>query len=719
MRTNRGRGILAAAAVAATMLPPAFGIELIDFAKTDLVRSLEGSARTLALVEKDETDRQALEVVFSAASDWPSLTVPVGAMAAGPDWSAHTHLLVTAEPMGAEPLKLFVSVRSSETDKTSGSILLPAGKRTTLYMPLSSQSNADIFGMSIQPPLFEDGDGRVHRRLSPWTHKADVKNVESIHMFLARPKVDHTMRLHSVELVTRRYEKKPMLDRFGQRLDRDWPGKLHDEAELEKRRLAELADWERHPGIPGYNKYGGWADGPTLRATGRFYVTKHEGKWWLVDPTGHLFLSTGLDCIRETGFTITKNREHFFEWLPKKGDPEYKHHRNYRGGSMNFLGLNRERRHGEGFMKNFVDVAIRRQLSWGFTTIGDWAHDEVLDRSELPFTAHVWCSDGWLETGTSEKAGLSFPKEIPDPFHPAYVPALRKMLRKYVKHKDNPYFLGVFVENEINWISGDGAYQGLDTHKRVTTSVLESDRESPLRTKLIEKIREDFAAVAAFNEAFGTELASPADLDKPVVLSDVQQKHAQEVLDRYDYWIAEAYYRITGEIVREMLPGVLYLGSRFHVFSTALVRAAAKHCDIVSFNMYEKTPTVRQGDEMATRYDFPMIIGEFDFLADDAGHLGRRDGKNYAGTQAGRAAAFTRYMEAMAKTSCFVGAHWFQYADQSYMGRSWDGENFNTGFVTVTDDPYPLLVKAAREFHGRMYRMRLEAPASLGRTSHP
>ena len=412
-----------------------------------------------------------------------------------------------------------------------------------------------------------------------------------------------------------------------------------------------------------------------------------------------------------TGDTITKNREHFFEWLPKEGDPEYKHHRSYRGGSMNFLSLNRERKHGESFTRNFVDVAIRRQLSWGFTTIGDWAHDDVLDRSELPFTAHVWCRAGWLEIGTSEKSGMSFPKEIPDPFHPAYVPALRKDLRRYVKHKDNPYFLGVFVENEIPWISGDGAYQGLDTHKRVTTSVLASDKESPLRAKLIERIRGDFPSIEALNKAFGTELAALADLDKPVALDNAQQKRAREVLDRYDHWIAEAYYRIAAETVREMLPGVLYLGSRFHVFSTALVRAAARHCDIVSFNVYEKTPTVRQADEMAARHDFPIIVGEFDFLADDAGHLCRRDDRKYAGTQAGRAEAFTRYMETMAKTSCFVGAHWFQYADESYLGRSWDGENFNCGFVTVTDDPYPLLVEAARQFHSRMYEMRLSAPA--------
>jgi hypothetical protein len=51
----------------------------------------------------------------------------------------------------------------------------------------------------------------------------------------------------------------------------------------------------------------------------------------------------------------------------------------------------------------------------------------------------------------------------------------------------------------------------------------------------------------------------------------------------------------------------------------------------------------------------------------------------------------------------FVGCHWFQYVDQALTGR-FDGENYNIGFVTVTDTPYPEMVEAAREVNVTVYR---------------
>ena len=54
----------------------------------------------------------------------------------------------------------------------------------------------------------------------------------------------------------------------------------------------------------------------------------------------------------------------------------------------------------------------------------------------------------------------------------------------------------------------------------------------------------------------------------------------------------------------------------------------------------------------------------------------------------------------------FVGAHWFQYADEPLTGRTLDGENYNIGFVTVTDTPYPEMVQAARAVLGEAYARR-------------
>lgn len=54
----------------------------------------------------------------------------------------------------------------------------------------------------------------------------------------------------------------------------------------------------------------------------------------------------------------------------------------------------------------------------------------------------------------------------------------------------------------------------------------------------------------------------------------------------------------------------------------------------------------------------------------------------------------------------FVGAHWFQYLDSPLTGRAYDGENYNTGFVTITDVPYKIMVDAAKEINTELYPRR-------------
>jgi agarase len=49
-----------------------------------------------------------------------------------------------------------------------------------------------------------------------------------------------------------------------------------------------------------------------------------------------------------------------------------------------------------------------------------------------------------------------------------------------------------------------------------------------------------------------------------------------------------------------------------------------------------------------------------------------------------------------------VGVHWFQYIDEPLTGR-FDGENYNIGFVDVTDTPYPELRDAARRVNNTIY----------------
>jgi hypothetical protein len=66
-----------------------------------------------------------------------------------------------------------------------------------------------------------------------------------------------------------------------------------------------------------------------------------------------------------------------------------------------------------------------------------------------------------------------------------------------------------------------------------------------------------------------------------------------------------------------------------------------------------------------------------------------------------RGVAYRYYVEQAAAHPSVIGTHWFQWWDQPPTGR-FDGENYNIGFVDVTDRPYRELIDAARETHKRI-----------------
>jgi hypothetical protein len=72
-----------------------------------------------------------------------------------------------------------------------------------------------------------------------------------------------------------------------------------------------------------------------------------------------------------------------------------------------------------------------------------------------------------------------------------------------------------------------------------------------------------------------------------------------------------------------------------------------------------------------------------------------------AANQRERGVAYRYYVEQCAAHPALVGTHWFQWLDQPATGRN-DGENYNIGFIDVTDRPYEELVDAAVTTHERL-----------------
>jgi len=490
----------------------------------------------------------------------------------------------------------------------------------------------------------------------------------------------------------------PFVDRFGQYIHGDWPGKIHTEADLKQHAEAELRDLAAHSRPPSWNRYGGWQDGPTLEATGHFRVQKHGGKWWLVDPDGKLFFSHGIGAVRIAGeFTPVDERRRYFARLPDRQDAEFgRFYANKRGRTgpfrgksplcFNFSDANMLPKYGAAWLDTSIDLAHQRLPSWGHNTLGNWTTPSIYEKARTAYTAHAAMGKmRWLD-GKTMWQGRTFR----DVFDPSFRTALEQLTRNVAKTAGDPWCIGYFVDNEMPW-----------DHHIIPKATLESPADQPGKIAFVEMLKKHYVDIAALNRAWRTEHASWDSVLQH--RTPPQTRYAGEDFDAYLTAVAERYFPAVRNAVRKGAPKKLYLGCRFNTFNKIPAAVAARYCDVVSYNYY------RAPDEVASFQfpgdtDVPLIIGEWHFCALDRGMFDY--GICHVKDQEARAKHYVAYMKAALGHPQIVGAHWFRYKDQSLTGRVADGANAQNGFLDIADTPYPETVEASREVGRNLYEWR-------------
>ena len=131
--------------------------------------------------------------------------------------------------------------------------------------------------------------------MSIWGPCGDLKDIQSLGFTMDYPIGKPTLEIRSFQLAKDRSRLRFSGGQTGARRVRamghaDWPRKIKSREQLEKELAAE--DQTLKPGDFDYCEYGGYKS-TQAKATGFFRVEQVDGKWWFVDPHGHLFLSTG------------------------------------------------------------------------------------------------------------------------------------------------------------------------------------------------------------------------------------------------------------------------------------------------------------------------------------------------------------------------------------------------------------------------------------------
>lgn len=629
-----------------------------------------------------------LEVRFGTA-EWPQILFapPDGGVW---DWSSRAGIAVQVFNPTSEPVDFSLRVDNAGGDgwqaSNAAAYSAPPKGRAVLRMRFKSSEADTLWGMRGVPVLPPRGEGAV----------IDPARITAFQVFLPRPAREHTLVLEKITLFGEAGTAGvplPFINRFGQYLHADWPGKLRKEEELQERRKREERAWAKSPEVRDRDRFGGWTRGPQLEATGWFRTEKVDGKWWLVTPGGRLFFSVGMDCVGTWEQTFVEKREPWFEWLPAPDDPVFGGFFGHvkgvhsmaepiggEGRTFSFYRANLRRKHGEPWPERWRDSAYARLRHWGFNTLGNWSQGDVLEHSPLPYVV----STGLWGVPKIEAARGYWAKMM-DVFTPEFEAAVDKAVAGLAAaHAENPLCIGYFVDNELAW-------------EGVADGCLKSPPTQPARGALVAFLMERHGSLDALNTAWKTAFPDWGRLDAPAERGGVFLADMSAFLHRF----ARRYFETVQAAVRRHAPHQLYLGCRFSGAPDPVVRAAGETSDVVSFNLYQRQ--IPQG-KWTDLIDRPALIGEFHFGALDRGmfHTGLVRTKN----QKERAAAYARYVESVATHPLFVGCHWFQYVDEPVTGRTHDGENYNIGFVDVTDTPYPELSAGARRANANLYSLR-------------
>ncbi len=469
----------------------------------------------------------------------------------------------------------------------------------------------------------------------------------------------------------------PFIDKFGQYKHSDWPGKTKSESEMINAIATEANDLRLMPGPTGRNRFGGWADGPKLKATGYFRTEKFEGKWWLVDPEGCLYWSHGITCIDFTGAqTRVSRRANFFENLPVANDPLSSFYSAGRGDTtFNFTKANLYRKYGPQWEEKAKENVLKRLTSWGINSFGNWSDREIYLSSvnRIPYTVSV--SSG----------------RFPNVFDPAFRAAVKSSFNRLdPRIKDDPYCIGFYIDNELNV-------------KQITARLISQSGITKSGLPFLEYIKDKYTSVEKLNSNWKTSYSNWQQVDTITRLPE----GANEDIKLFDLKILDLYYKICREELKSYSSNKIYFGSRLHCHffpddqsEIDIIRVNAKYSDVVCFNRYRFS-----AEELILPFgiDKPTLIGEFHWGALDRGlfHVGMRG----VGDQNQRAEAYFHYVEGALINPQIVGTHWFQYGDQAATGRG-DGENYQIGFVDVCDNPNTEIVAAARKIGYQMYKIR-------------
>lgn len=434
----------------------------------------------------------------------------------------------------------------------------------------------------------------------------------------------------------------------------------------------------------------GTAELVNVAAERRFSVEADaKGVWWFKDgQTGKRFLSIGISNVNPVAFR------------PKEGSKYYNAPVAQFGGDV----------------AAWSTATRKLLLDHGFNTLGCWSGPDIADGQGLYRTVVLYL------TGYEDDRCL-------EPLRPDLEKKMRENLKDRIsKFPDRKNVIGVFYDNEMPWFGRNG-WDDLPTATMLERA-FEMKKDDPARSGALAWLKTRHADAAAFAKAWGAEVKSWDEISVDV-LSRCNTDAAKADRAAFVAMLADKYYAMAEKVVRSELPDMMTLGTRFAGNAPdGVIRACGRHTDVTSVNNYRYTPDADR--DLFAKYWIlggkPIMLTEYSFRAKEnlSGNPNTRGAGPVVATQQDRAKSYGSAVPDYLSMPVVVGAHWFEFADQSPQGR-FDGEDSNYGIVSVDNKPYTELLTAMKQANATLesvhaaakYTMPTELPKPKGVVYRP
>jgi hypothetical protein len=393
------------------------------------------------------------------------------------------------------------------------------------------------------------------------------------------------------------------------------------------------------------SQYGGMLARKT-KATGFFYAARIEGRWWLVDPEGCLFLHKGVASVRMLGTAGSENA-----WNEQFGS-----------------------------QTNWPSRTTALLRENGFNGLGAWSDVERLREVGPPLVyTRTWsfmASYGKKRGGTYQQPGhTGYPHDCIFVFDPGFEAFCDQYARSLAVGKEDQCLLGHFSDNE------------LPLNRAALRNYLQLPEPDP-----------GHQAALAWMRARHGEKATAKD-----IMDQDEQDFLALVVERYFRIVSKAIKRYDPN---HLYLGARFHGAVPRL--PEVFRAAGPYVDVVSVNLYHVwTPDQDRLAMWERESGRPVLITEWYAKGMDSGLANTTGAGWLVKTQRDRGRFYQNFALALLQAKGCVGWHWFKYIDNDPTAAKVDPSNVdsNKGIVNNRYVPYAPLLEAMKQLNQRAYSL--------------